>query len=190
MPAETVLQHLAQVRATGSGKYLARCPARAKKALFGQPDLSEPCKAMQLLIDAASAFKNGENGIHTYKLIERLANIEDSIWKDYNFKQRDEDRRRITSRKIAGLLKRYKIKSCQIRIGTINKNGYHCEQIKNALKRYAQPITPIAPHKLNPTTLQAMDDAGSSDFNPLQKNNNCSGKKAPQAKADAGRRVV
>lgn len=158
-------------------------PDRAKKALFGQPDLSEPCKALQLLIDAASVFKNGENGVHTHELIERLANIEDSIWKDYNFRQRDEDRRRITSRQVAGLLKRYKIKPEQIKIGGINKQGYNRLSIERALKRYSPPV-------INPTPLQPTAGAASSDFRPLPQIEEGRGRKSLQPTAGAGGREV
>ena len=165
-------------------------PERAKKALFGQPDLSEPCKALQLLIDSASVFKGSEHAIHTSDLIERLVDIDDSLWKDYNFRQREDNRRWITTRQIAGLLKRYKIKSCQIRIGAINKNGYQRAPIEKALERYATPLNMVVQPIPDSTALQATGDAGSSDFRPLQKNNSCRGKKAPQATDHKGCRVV
>ena len=138
-------------------------PDRAKKALFGQPDLSEPCKALQLLINVVSVFREGEHGIHTAVLIERLVDIEDSIWKGYNFRERDADRRWITSRQIASLLGRYRIKSRRIQIDGTQLNGYDKTPLEKALKRYAAPFKAVAPliSSINPSTPRPA--AGCSD---------------------------
>lgn len=165
-------------------------PEYAKKALFGQPDLTEPCKALQLLIDAEPVFRGIEDGIHTATLIDRLSDIDDSIWKDYNFRQRDEDRQRITSRQISGLLRRYKIKPGQIKIGGVNRHGYRRDPIKKAVKRYTNPLTSITPPEINATTLLPTVGAASGDSYPLPSKTVGSVKKTLKPTDGAGGSVV
>ena len=113
-------------------------PDKAKAAIFSQPDLSEPSKALQLLIDIRDYMKDDARNIKTVALIHALCSLEDTPWSDYNFRQREPDERRIQPRQLANLLKRYRIKSDSVRIPGEPKTGkgYKGEDLKKAWDRY------------------------------------------------------
>ena len=113
-------------------------PDRARAALFAQPDLSEPSKGLQLLIDIRDVLDDKARNIATEDLIGMLANLDEAPWADYNFRQRDPEERRIQPRQLSGLLKRYGIGRGTVR--TIERpnsaKGYRERDLAQAWKRY------------------------------------------------------
>ena len=102
-----------------------RWPECVITALSGQADLSEPTKAQILLSDIHDIMKlNFDRKIPTVDLIEQLCRLEDSPWKEYNFKDFDREKRRISTRQLSKLLKLYKISSKSIRIGMTTSKGF------------------------------------------------------------------
>jgi putative DNA primase/helicase len=118
-------------------------PTRAEKALFAQQDASEPTKSERLLADTRRVVTVAV--ISTEDLIKALCAIEESIWKGYNFRQREEDRRKITSEQLARLLAPYKVKPDQIWIRGRNTRGYRLSDFKNAWARYLPTEAPPPP---------------------------------------------
>jgi len=126
-----------------------RWPALARSALAAQIDEREPSKALLLLADIREILRPGEQVIPTANLIERLCAIEESPWKDYNYKERDDERRRITSRQLATLLKRYQIASGNVHIGGLVPKGYRVEHLTAACNRYLPRVPPeLSAHPL------------------------------------------
>ncbi|WP_169338409.1 DUF3631 domain-containing protein [Lamprocystis purpurea] len=126
-----------------------RWPALARSALAAQIDEREPSKALLLLADIREILRQGEQAIPTANLIERLCAIEESPWKDYNYKERDDERRRITSRQLATLLKRYQIASGNVHIGGLVPKGYRVEHLTAACNRYLPRVPPeLSAHPL------------------------------------------
>jgi putative DNA primase/helicase len=161
-------------------------PERVKKALFGQPDLSEPSKALQLLIDIKDVLSEHERHVGTTDLIGRLSNMEDSPWKDYNFRERDDERRMITNRQLSGLLNRYGVKAKVIRIGNSTPRGYRRIDFEQAWKRYVKCIPSPYPPEKGATPQHPSNHAASSGSGSATKKKNVSDKKPPQATDHAG----
>lgn len=113
-------------------------PDRARAALFAQPDLSEPSKGLQLLIDLRHLLGGKPRNIATEDLIEMLANFDETPWDDYNFRQRDPEKRRIQPRQVSGLLKRYGIERATVRTNERpnSAKGYRGSDLEQAWKRY------------------------------------------------------
>lgn len=114
-------------------------PSRIERAMFSQVDMSEPSKRHQLLTDMIEVM-GGD--IHTATLIDRLCNMEDSPWSDYNFRERDEDRRKIKPRQIALLLKGFGVHPKDVRAGGQPRKGYYFTEVKNAADRYISSAPP------------------------------------------------
>lgn len=114
----------------------------ATQSIKGQVDLSEPSKALQLLTDIKEVIDSTGN-IHTEILIYRLSVLEDSPWKEYNFREHDLDRKRITSRQIANLLKKYKLEPKTVKVNGKNLKGYSRHELESVWKRYINntPLT-------------------------------------------------
>jgi len=133
-------------------------PDYAKKALFGQADLSEPSKSSQLLAASRDVIYKHESKIFSKDLIDRLCQLEESPWADYNFRERDLLRRRISERQLSNLLKPYQINSKQIRIGGNSNKGYEVAPLQKAWHRY---LKPLYPPNLSETAKQICNHAGS-----------------------------
>lgn len=131
----------------------------AKKALAAQPDMSEPSKGLQLLTDIIGALMPEETHIATKELIRRLCDMADSPWPDYNFRERDLDRRQIKDRQLAKLLRPYNIHPKAIRVGGVTPRGYDRKAIERAFKRYAPRDTA----ETSATPQQSHNHAGFSD---------------------------
>ena len=118
-------------------------PEMARNALIAQPNASKPSKALQLLIDIHEVMKGEARNIATETLIRSLADSEESLWADYNFRQRDPEDRRIQPRQLAALLGRYGIKSMPVRPDGWNKpaRGYRKGDLERVWSRYL-PKTP------------------------------------------------
>ena len=155
-------------------------PENAKKALFGQVDMSEPSKGLILLADIMSVLTPGEQHIHTKELIRRVCEIEDSPWIDYNFRQREDNRRQIQDRQLSNLLKRYNVHPKKVRVGK-SLQGYERKELKQAFDRYVPLDTP----KLAGTTEQISNHAGFSDVLSGTQDNAVPDRKARKPRQDA-----
>ena len=133
-------------------------PKRAEKALFAQQDMSEPSKSELLLADTRRVVTG--KVISTKELIHRLCGIEDAPWCNYNFREREGDRRHITDRQISNLLKPYKITPTQFKIAGDKTRGYRRSRLENAWERYLPEPTP----KISGTPVQPSDSKGFSDI--------------------------
>lgn len=142
-------------------------PAKARSALLANVDEKEPSKAIQLLMDIREVVRPDESSVFTESLIDRLARLEDSPWADYNFRERDMDRRRITSTQIAKLLKGYKVIPHTVRVGTSTRKGYRLDALKTAWSRYL----PKDPPSESVTPSQPSNGADSSGFAPVTQKN-------------------
>ncbi len=150
------------------------CPDNVKKALYGQIDLSDPCKALELLQDVKKVMPN-EGHIFTENLIDKICNLDDSPWLEYNFKQWDAEKKIISSRQISNLLKKYGLKPTTVKINGVSKKGYKSSDLENAFKRYI-PI-PLPPPELSVTPLLSSCDAALSDSVAVTLNNEITDRK-------------
>ena len=128
-------------------------PDRLRVAISKQPDIAEPTRAIQLL-DDVHRIMGIDKGIHTSDLIFELGQIQDAPWSEYNFKERDLDRRLISDRQVANLLKRYGVHSDDIRMPDGVKRGYYRDKVEAAWSRYIGAVSA--------TTLQPNEDGASS----------------------------
>ncbi|MCP3851986.1 MAG: DUF3631 domain-containing protein, partial [Gammaproteobacteria bacterium] len=81
-------------------------------------------------------------------LIPKLAELDSSPWSDYNFKQYDEERKIITDKQVAFLLKRYGVTHGTLRIGEGTAKGYTRDAINTAYERY-KPKSSVTPSQVN-----------------------------------------
>ena len=153
-----------------------------------QEDTAKLDTALQLLTDIRDVLKPDEHVIATAELIDRLCTLDESPWTEYNFKERDNERRKLQDRQISKLLKDYRIKPGTIRIGQGTPKGYKRVDFEIAWKRYlpATPATPptvaaTPPHSSNGAgyseSLSATTNPNVADKNPLEaaKNKDCGG---------------
>ncbi|MGV7222964.1 MAG: DUF3631 domain-containing protein [Nitrospinales bacterium] len=130
-------------------------PKRAKNALLSQVDLSEPSKAEQLLTDIKNVLPPTGH-IFTEDLIHKLCKLEDSPWKEYNFKEFYAERKKISSRQLANLLKKYRVQPKDVKISGSHKKGYRRDELDAVFGRYLKKRT--EPAELSATPRQRTDD--------------------------------
>jgi hypothetical protein len=135
-------------------------PANAIKALRGQQELSEPSRALELLIDAKKVIPN-QGHLFTKTLISKICALDDSQWKDYNFSQWDEEKKKISDRQVSNLLGQFGVKPKDVKIAGITKKGYHRDDLENAFKRYIPVSLPNTPPP-SATPLPSIPDAALS----------------------------
>ncbi|MCI0653584.1 MAG: DUF3631 domain-containing protein, partial [Methylococcaceae bacterium] len=115
-------------------------PTRVKEAYLIEERESEKNSKLsnehQLLSDIRKVLRPDEHVIATEEMIGRLCSLDDSQWADYNFKERDPERRKIQPRQISNLLRDYKITPGTVRIGNASPKGYKRIQFKIAWQRY------------------------------------------------------
>lgn len=111
---------------------------RATRALLAGGSGNTLSKEMQLLLDIQAVLdpKLHEPGIFTDELIRGLCASEDSLWLDYNFRERDPAERRIKPRQLAGLLKDFKCVPETLRRSNERRKGYYSRKLDAAIKRY------------------------------------------------------
>lgn len=138
-------------------------PERAIMALYGQVDLSEPTKSQLLLSDIHEVMKENLNtNIGTIDLIDRLCQLDESPWREYNFKEYDLDKRKISSRQLSNLLKEYKIHRGTVRVGNNTVKGYKGKDLNAAYERYLSDKGVTQEKKV--TRSQSTQDVGCSDY--------------------------
>lgn len=163
-------------------------PDKAKNALFSQVSLSEPSKSQQLLADIRDVIGDDRN-ISTNMLIDRICDIEESVWVSYNFTAWDEDKKRISSRQLANLLKRYNVHSTTVRTAYDSKTvkGYKRSDLEKAWTKYApEPVSISVSPELKVTRSQSSCDAGCSDSQKVTLNKGVTDRKPLKSPPDEG----
>jgi len=135
-------------------------PQNAKKALYEQTDLSEPNKALELLQDVQKVMPS-EGHIFTETLIDRICKLDDSPWSGYNYTEWDDEKKKIGSRQVSNLFKKYGLKPTTVNINGVFRKGYKSSKLEIAFRRYI-PI-PLPPLELAVTPLLPSCDAALSD---------------------------
>ena len=113
--------------AGGEWQDRAREAARAFGA--GGDETDRPADQVQLLMDLDAAFGN-DTAIFTVDLLTRLNNLEESPWGD---RRRGEG---LDARGLASLLRPFKIRPKEVRVGDDHRKGYHVDQFADAFGRY------------------------------------------------------
>ncbi len=124
----------------------------------------EPTKSEQFLIDVKSVLPETGN-IHTETLIEKLCNMEDSKYKEYNFKAFENEKKKIQPTQISSFLKKYKVERTNVRVCGSLKKGYRRKDLDKVIERYIKnfTLTDITP-EIGVTREQVNDSKGCSDI--------------------------
>lgn len=102
-----------------------------------------------------------------------MCDLENSRYKEYNFKAFEYEKKKIQPTQIASLLGKYKLKAKPIRVGEIVKRGYEGAELRKVFSRYIPEAQPQADEKFLPfpdfvvpdvTTLQSSCGAVSIGF--------------------------
>lgn len=118
--------------------------------------------------------------VHTSELTTELINLEERPWSDLRHG------RPLSGNSLARLLKPFGIKSKQISIGNINRNGYELEGFSDAFKRYLPATPPIQ----NSKTLEANNDTAYSQNQNSRTDQSLEFQKSPQPTSGQGSRVL
>jgi hypothetical protein len=113
-------------------------PDRARKAcehFCGADKMDEGTAGELLLKDLADIWRDDEEHLFTETILERLHKIEESPWGDWYGKP-------LTARNLAKLLKAYKVRSKNIRIGDEQAKGYRREDLADPWHRYVPSVPP------------------------------------------------
>ncbi len=117
--------------------------------------------------------------IHSVDLVQKLINLEDRPWSEWRHGKP------LTTNSLARLLRPFKIKAAQIKLGLINRNGYTVLQFHDAFDRYLPSTTPQTS-----TTLQPANDAASRHFQNSTGKKEVEFQKSRKPSNDAACRVV
>jgi len=142
-----------------------------------QEDTAKLDTALQLLADIREVLKPHEHVIPTAELIEKLCALDESPWLEYNFKERDSDRRKLQDRQISRLLKDYRVTPGTVRTApgaTGTAKGYRRTDLEIAWKRYL-PATP-----LTVTPSQSSNGAAFSEISAVTTSADVTANKTPQ----------
>jgi hypothetical protein len=96
--------------------------------------------------------------IHSADLLSALLELEERPWSEWRHGKA------LTATGLSRLLKPFRIKSRQVRIGPTNRHGYERAQFADAFDRYLTPLCSAAPPFQSATTLHPSNGAGSGDF--------------------------
>jgi hypothetical protein len=122
----------------------------AMLALEGDDSDSDESEGVMLLQDIQKAFgDSGMERMHTSKLIELLVADEVRPWRE-NARGKP-----ITARALSNQLRLFQIKSTQMKIGRINRNGYVLADFEDVFKSYLSGQV-----EDDPTALQAAENEG------------------------------
>ncbi len=143
--------------------------------------------ALQLLADIKEVLKPAENVIATDELINRLCGLDDSQWLEYNFKERDAERRKLQARQVSKLLKDYRVKPDTVRPkGSTPAKGYKRIELEIAWNRYLSSLPPGITPAVSVTPLQTSNGAASSENLSVTKNPNVTDTETPHPTNGAG----
>jgi hypothetical protein len=108
-------------------------PERVRKAclaLTGE-DPDDGRIGTQLLADLKEIWDDSEDRFFTTEVLDRLHGIEEAAWSEWG-----RERKPINAAGLAGLLKQYRIKSKNVRIGDEQKKGYYRVDLVDTWLRY------------------------------------------------------
>jgi hypothetical protein len=111
------------------GEWQDRAQEAARAFGAGGDETDRPAEQVQLLMDIDAAFGN-ETAIFTADLLTYLNNLDESPWGD---------RRRgdgLDARGLANLLRPFRIRPKEVRVGDEHKKGYHVDQFAEVFDRY------------------------------------------------------
>ncbi len=114
-------------------------PARVLDAYNKSIHSHEPTKSEQFLIDVQSVLPEAGN-IHTEALIEKLCGMEDSKYKEYNFKAFESEKKKIQPNQISNFFKKYKVERTNVRVHGSLKKGYRRKDLDKIIDRYTKKI--------------------------------------------------
>jgi putative DNA primase/helicase len=124
--------------------------------------------AVLLLRDIRQVFDaRGGDRVHSETLIDELVELPGRPWAEWKHGKP------MTPASLSRLLKPFKIKPTQLRIGASNRHGYMREQFQDAWKRYVFSSSPDTRIQ-TATTLQSPDNNNLEHFKALQTENVCS----------------
>jgi hypothetical protein len=134
------------------------CGRRAAVVLSGgrsDEDAEDGSIGIALLRDVRPAFRN-EDRLHTDELLRRLTSEEfsESPWSTWHHGAP------LTARALAKILRGYRIKSRQVKVFGVNRNGYYRDAFEDTWKRYL-PVTDTA-SSTDSTTLNSQGENGDS----------------------------
>jgi hypothetical protein len=165
------------------GEWLERAQVAAMTLGTGGDDADTPSPQVQLLTDIKSAF-GSEKTIFTQALIEHLNDLEESPW---GARRKGEG---LDGRGLARMLRPFKIKSKQVRVGERTAKGYHLDQFEDAFDRHLPPVPEKgkhAEHGKHPAPVAKPDVSDVSDVSHSERAPagavNTNGKYASEAEA-------
>jgi hypothetical protein len=125
--AEDVWEPLLAV-ADAAGGHWPALARDAAVALSGGNGNEAAALSLRLLADVRTVFADNDK-LHSHVIVNRLAALEEApwgTWRGHDFNQND----------LAGLLKPYELQSRQVKIGEVNRKGYHKADFHSAWSRY------------------------------------------------------
>lgn len=110
-------------------------PSRGLRAMHRLREASTPNTALTLLASVRDVM-GSEERISTAELVNRLCNMEDGAWCDFNTGEVDPQKRSIQPRQIGSLLRDYGVRPKDIRVGDGVKKGYRSIDLEPVWERY------------------------------------------------------
>jgi putative DNA primase/helicase len=142
-----------------------------------------PSINVELLMDIADVFHDrGVTKLFTADLLEALCQDEEKAWATWN------RGRQISSHQVSKRLSEFSIKPHQLRIGSINRNGYELQQFNEAIIRYKP--SPIVTPTQTSTPLQPNDTKAYKGNDKLYTHENVEDEKTLKPLQDKACRVV
>lgn len=109
---------------------------RTLQAYSSMIKIEDESIGVRLLADIKDVFdQKGVQKIFSNDLVHALITAEESLWSEFK------GNKALTATALARLLKPFGIKSKQIRLGDINRNGYNVDMFKDAFMRYVPEST-------------------------------------------------
>jgi hypothetical protein len=139
------------------GDWTQRARRAAHVLAAGGDDADEESRPVMLLTDIRTAFGHADR-MWTEDLLQALNRMPESPWGSM---RRDEG---INARGLANMLRPFRIKSRQVRIGDVGKKGYLLEQFEDAFERHL----PTPPRSETSETSQPQSHADVSDVSDDQ----------------------
>jgi hypothetical protein len=121
-------------------------PNRARdsaKALSGQGETDEAETRIQLLSDVHAIFEKRGEKVFTRDILDELHQLEDRPWPEWK------GGKPLSEVQLARLLKPFKIKPRQVKVGGVSKKGYRREDLEDAFRRYVPLLEAKPPKPLN-----------------------------------------
>jgi hypothetical protein len=150
-------------QAGGDWPRLAREALEVDRGLVRDPTLGE-----QMLLDVRDIlethgheFADGDRAMHTADLISELLQTELRSWPVYG-----SARAAIRDLDVARLLAPYEVRPRQIKIGSLNRNGYRLKDIAAAATRYVVTSAPLAESPYYPTEPPEPRESAAHEVDP------------------------